>query len=67
MGESKDKQIQPLSKDPLANLSIEELEQRLEMQMLVFHITPDQCGSYACGTFGACSNLSCKTYVCSNH
>jgi hypothetical protein len=61
------KEVQSVSQDPLANLSIEELEQRLEMQMLVFHITPDQCGSHTCGTNGACSNLSCKTYACSSH
>jgi hypothetical protein len=51
----KDKQIQPLSRDPLANLSIEELEQRLEMQMLVFQIAhPGSCGSNSCGTYSSC-------------
>jgi len=61
MGEKKNTQIQPLSKDPLANLSIEELEQRLEMQMLVFHVAhPGNCGTNSCGSFSSCT-ANCGT------
>jgi hypothetical protein len=65
MSEPKDKQIQSMNGDPLANLSIEELEERLEMQMLLFHLTPDAtCGSFGCGTFnGNCPvNVSCGSF-----
>jgi hypothetical protein len=65
MSQPKDKQIQSLNSDPLANLSIEELEERLEMQMLVFHVTPnDSCATFSCGTFnGSCpANVSCGSF-----
>jgi hypothetical protein len=59
----KDKQIQPLSKDPLANMSIEDLEQRLEMQMLLFHLaTADQCTTFSCGSY----TVGCST-KCTGH
>jgi hypothetical protein len=45
-------EIQPLNEDVLANLSIEDLEERLELQLL--HVTEAQgcwdCGA-ECGTF----------------
>ncbi len=48
-----DEQIQPLNDDPLANLSIEELEQRLEMSIVP---TPDLC-------IGQCSTGACGIHV----
>jgi|HubBroStandDraft_5_1064220.scaffolds.fasta_scaffold2103277_1 hypothetical protein len=63
MGDNKDKQIQPLSKDPLANLSIEDLEERLEMQMLVFSMVHSdwKCGTFSCGSFSTCT-VNCGTF-----
>jgi hypothetical protein len=59
----RDKQIQPLSKDPLANMSIEDLEQRLEMQMLLFHLeTSPDCSSFSCGTFGTQCGSKCTAH-----
>ena len=40
--------IQPLNEDVLANLSIDELEERLELQLL--HVTEAQA-CWDCGTF----------------
>ena len=62
-------QIQPLTDDVLANLSIEELEERLEMQIL--HMTEAQlcydCGSNCgsnCGTNCSSNSPTCGTNVC---
>ena len=41
-------EIQPLNDDVLANLSIDELEERLELQLL--HVTEAQ-GCWDCGTY----------------
>ncbi|MGA9772153.1 MAG: hypothetical protein WBV94_24180 [Blastocatellia bacterium] len=50
-------EIQPLNDDVLANLSIEDLEERLELQLL--HVTEAQgcwdCGA-ECGTFASPTN-----------
>ena len=50
-------EIQPLNEDVLANLSIEDLEERLELQLL--HVTEAQgcwdCGA-ECGTFASPTN-----------
>lgn len=65
MSAERDKQIQSVSADPLANLSIEELEERLEMQMLLFSVRPDlNCGTFVCGSYnGGCSiKASCGTF-----
>jgi hypothetical protein len=66
MSAERDKQIQSVSADPLANLSIEELEQRLEMQMLLFNVGQDStCGSFSCGSYnGGCTvKASCGTFL----
>ena len=42
-------EIQPLNEDVLANLSIEDLEERLELQLL--HVTEAQ-GCWDCGVEG---------------
>jgi hypothetical protein len=63
-----DKQIVSLNADSLAHLSIEELEARLEMQLLVFHFAPDdKCATFGCGTHGACPSNNCGTYSCASH
>jgi hypothetical protein len=41
-------EVRPLNDDVLANLSIDELEERLEMQLL--HVTEAQ-GCWDCGTY----------------
>lgn len=55
-------EIQPLNDDLFANLSIEELEERLELQIL--HITEAQI-CYDCGSNCSChGNVTCGTNVC---
>ncbi len=67
-------EIQPLNDDVLANLSIEELEERLEMQILhlneaqwcLFHSCSCE-GSHACSCEGAhapCTQQACTETVC---
>jgi heterodisulfide reductase subunit C len=50
--------IQPLNDDVLANLSIDELEERLELQLL--HVTEAQ-GCWDCGTY--CSQCASNSPV----
>ena len=50
--------LQPLNDDLLANLSIEELEERLEMQIL--HLTEAQF-CYDCNDY---CNIQCTTNTC---
>lgn len=47
---SESPQVEQVSKNVLANMSIEELEQRLEMQILSLPAIPDTCKK-DCGTF----------------
>ena len=56
-------QIQPLNDDVLANLSIEELEERLEMQIL--HLTEAQA-CYDCGVQCNC-NAQCGAQTCAGY
>jgi hypothetical protein len=55
-------EIQSLNDDVLANLSIEELEERLEMQIL--HLAEAQL-CYDCGTYTQCNcNAQCASHTC---
>lgn len=55
-----DRQIEPLSMNVLANLTIEELEERLELQLLMM---PEggSCIINYCGADGNCGANACPT------
>lgn len=55
-----ERQIEPLSSHVLANLTVEELEQRLELQLLQMP-EGDGCFINYCGVDGNCGANSCPS------
>ncbi len=59
------REIVPLSHDVLANLSVEELESRLEMQILTVLAADGSCTGHVGCEGNTCCNGEGSTYICS--